>query len=775
MRKFIYYIVLLTLQFITINIYAISTPLIDVDTCSVTIFQNDTTYYSTPTPFYIQLNASQGAYSYNWIPATGLSDPTIYNPMAQINGSIEYVLEAKYLGDNLVYNGDFELGNIGFTTGLLLPSQSSSPYGTYIVASNATSLYPGLCSCTHNGGLFMVADGSPNPTTTFQTQVNVEPNTDYKFSVEFTNVNQSPDFTDGWRPIFQFSVNGAILGSPIIVSSDCCSWNRFYQVWNSSNNTHATISIINLNTSSAGNDFCIDNVSLKKICIAHDTIDITILPTISDIDTCSIRIPYDTTIYSINSVEYQLSTNQGASIYHWYPSSGLSDTRISNPIATISNSTQYILEAIYESDSNLVYNGDFELGNVGFTTQLGLSTYNPLQEGFYNIVTIANRYHNGFVSCTNNGGRFFVANGSQIPNTIVYQSIVNVEPNTDYTFAFETTNVSASTIQNQLPRFQFSVNGVQLGNTFTISSQQCLWTRFYQTWNSGSNTTATITILNQNTIAGGNDFGIDNISLRKICIAHDTINITILPTISDIDTCSIRIPEDTTIYSINPVEYQLSTNREADFYKWTPSIGLSDPTISNPIATINNSVQYILEAGFISDTNLVYNGNFELGNVGFTTQYILGANPLQEGRYGITNYGPTLHNNFSPCTHDGNFYAGNASLYNSLVVFQSQISVTPNTDYYFSAEVTGIDSNSTHPINQLAVFQFNINNIQIGNTLQVNNSPCVWTSYGEFWNSGNNTIATITIKDLNTGLWANDFALDNVSLRTICKAYDTIN
>ena len=317
MRKFIYYIVLLTLQFITINIYAISTPLIDVDTCSVTIFQNDTTYYSTPTPFYIQLNASQGAYSYNWIPATGLSDPTIYNPMAQINGSIEYVLEAKYLGDNLVYNGDFELGNIGFTTGLLLPSQSSSPYGTYIVASNATSLYPGLCSCTHNGGLFMVADGSPNPTTTFQTQVNVEPNTDYKFSVELTNVNQSPDFTDGWRPIFQFSVNGAILGSPIIVSSDCCSWNRFYQVWNSSNNTHATISIINLNTSSAGNDFCIDNVSLRKICKAYDTINIQLIdPSITPIDisikVCENEFPYhyyDSVYYEAGNYRYIFSTD----------------------------------------------------------------------------------------------------------------------------------------------------------------------------------------------------------------------------------------------------------------------------------------------------------------------------------------------------------------------------------------------------------------------------------------------------------------------------------
>ena len=243
----------------------------------------------------------------------------------------------------------------------------------------------------------------------------------------------------------------------------------------------------------------------------------------------------------------------------------------------------------------------------------------------------------------------------------------------------------------------------------------------------------------------------------------------------DNDTCSVNILQNDTIITSNTtVQIQLTASSGAESYLWTPSIGLSNDTIANPIATVNNTTQYIVEAYYL-DTNLVYNGDFELGNVGFTTQYILGTNPLQEGRYGITDNGTNLHYGFSPCIHDGNFLAGNASLYNSLIVFQSQINVTPNTDYYFSAEVTEIDANATHPIDQLAVFQFNINNIQIENTLRVNNTSCVWSSFGEVWNSGNNTTATITIKDLNTGQWANDFAIDNISLRKICKSTDTIN
>ena len=244
----------------------------------------------------------------------------------------------------------------------------------------------------------------------------------------------------------------------------------------------------------------------------------------------------------------------------------------------------------------------------------------------------------------------------------------------------------------------------------------------------------------------------------------------------DVDTCSITIlPNDTIIYSDTPIQLQLSTNQVADYFNWTPTTGLSNPAISNPIATISVSTQYILEATYESDSNLVYNGDFELGNVGFTTQYTLGTNPLQEDQYGITNNGLNLHSSFSPCIHDNNFLAVNGSMNISKIIYEQQINVTPNTDYYFSAETTNIDSNPVHPISHLAVLQFNINNLQIGNTFQVDPTPCVWTQYNYVWNSGNNTTATLMIKDINTGQYGNDFGLDNVSLRKICRAYDTIN
>ncbi len=564
MKKYIN-IVIVFMLFVSTNTYAYNNinTMVDVDTCSITILPNDTTIYSDTT-IQLQLSTNQEADFYHWYPSTGLSDTTISNPIATISNSTRYILEATYTGINLINNGDFEQGNTGFYTDLTL-LLGPTWRGRYNVVANAMLLDASFCPC-NNGGNYMIVDGSETSNViVYRSQATVKPNTDYTFSLDLSTINNDPNQPASQLADLYIYINNSLIENHFYPVAACCNWSKLTSTWNSGSDTIATVVIKDHNITPWGNDFAMDNVSLRTICRAYDTINITILPTISDVDTCSIRIPDDTTIYSINSVEYQLSSDQEADYYHWHPSTGLSDTTIPNPIATISNSIQYILEAIYESDSNLVYNGDFSLGNVGFTTQLNLSTYNPLQAGCYNIVTIANRYHSGFVPCTHNGGRFLVANGASTPNTIVYQTNVVVQPNIDYAVSFESTNISSSTIQNELPIFQFSINGLQLGNSFVISPTQCQWNRFHQTWNSGSNTTATITILNQNTLAGGNDFGIDNISLRKICRAYDTINIILLPdTIVNITYVNIPLCENDF-----PYNYYDSVFPQAGIYNYS--------------------------------------------------------------------------------------------------------------------------------------------------------------------------------------------------------------
>src|SRR5688500_1188418 len=54
--------------------------------------------------------------TYEWTPHTGLNNPYILNPVANVSDPITYTLTA-WGNDpgfqNLVYNGDFNLGNVG--------------------------------------------------------------------------------------------------------------------------------------------------------------------------------------------------------------------------------------------------------------------------------------------------------------------------------------------------------------------------------------------------------------------------------------------------------------------------------------------------------------------------------------------------------------------------------------------------------------------------------------------------------------------------------------
>ncbi|WP_338225869.1 beta strand repeat-containing protein [Algoriphagus confluentis] len=107
---------------------------------------------------------------------------------------------------------------------------------------------------------------------------------------------------------------------------------------------------------------------------------------------------------------------------------------------------------------------------------------------------------------------------------IIWQQTVTVEPNTDYYFSAWAMNLNPS----NPARLQFEVNGVLVGtiadlNTApkpTSDAQVNLnnWVRFYSdpTWNSGTATTAVIRIRNLNTVAGGNDFGLDDISFGTL-------------------------------------------------------------------------------------------------------------------------------------------------------------------------------------------------------------------------------------------------------------------
>lgn len=211
----------------------------------------------------------------------------------------------------------------------------------------------------------------------------------------------------------------------------------------------------------------------------------------------------------------------------WTPATGLSDANIINPVATVGTSSiSYKLNIKALTPFNFVANGNFSSGNTGFTSNYLLGTGGPWglvsNEGTYAVTTNPSIVHTNFASFgdhTTGTGQMMVVNGSSTPNTSVWCQTITVIPNSDYDFSAW----SASCVASAPAILQFSINGVNLGTPYNLPSITGVWGQFHATWFSGTSTTATICIVNQNTQPSGNDFAIDDIEFREICTTSDSI------------------------------------------------------------------------------------------------------------------------------------------------------------------------------------------------------------------------------------------------------------
>lgn len=209
----------------------------------------------------------------------------------------------------------------------------------------------------------------------------------------------------------------------------------------------------------------------------------------------------------------------------------LSDSTSLTPAVQPSVTTVYTLVGRSVDFVNLVVNGNFEQGNTGITSSY---TYAPGPNGIwtngtYAITDDASYNHNNF-TCDNDHttgtGHFMVVNGSWTPNTVVWSQLINgITPDTEYEFS--TWVSSLSPVSPAI--LQFSINGELLGTPFQASSDTCVWHQFFEEWNSGTATSAEISIVNQNTAANGNDFSLDDIQFSIVTYYYDSCTVNVIP------------------------------------------------------------------------------------------------------------------------------------------------------------------------------------------------------------------------------------------------------
>ncbi len=224
-------------------------------------------------------------------------------------------------------------------------------------------------------------------------------------------------------------------------------------------------------------------------------------------------------------------TATGGTYYQWTPQSEIQgSSNIFNPVAHPDTTTHYVVHG-ESAVGDYISNGDFSLGNVGFYSDYIYfpASTQDMSEGKYSVRPDPGSSNIAWWQCNfadhtpTADGTSMIVNGSNIANVTIWGQTVSVTPNTNY--AFSTWLSSMHTLNPAL--LQFSVNGQLLGTPFNASPTICEWLQFYQIWNSGSNTSVSISIVNMNTIGSGNDFALDDISFAPLCGDFDTVIVAI--------------------------------------------------------------------------------------------------------------------------------------------------------------------------------------------------------------------------------------------------------
>lgn len=182
--------------------------------------------------------------------------------------SVLHQLSAQCVTDpvtSLVNNGAFSNGNTGFISGYTRCTSSNClyPEGYYAIGTNANFYHGNFVGRDHTTGTgnFMIVNGAGVPSTIVWRQtITVKAGTDYNFSAWVKSL------VAGSPAKLQFQINGVTIGAIFNAPAVVDVWQNFFVTWNSGASTSAVITILNQNTTLAGNDFGLDDISFVEIC-----------------------------------------------------------------------------------------------------------------------------------------------------------------------------------------------------------------------------------------------------------------------------------------------------------------------------------------------------------------------------------------------------------------------------------------------------------------------------------------------------------------------------
>jgi hypothetical protein len=294
---------------------------------------------------------------------------------------------------------------------------------------------------------------------------------------------------------------------------------------------------------------------------------------------------------STNTINLISTYSAGVSNVYWTgPNSFYSTTQ--NPTitgATSVNEGTYTVTGSVLSGVNLITNGDFEAGNTGFTSSYiyktpagNMTVWDPAT---YTVVADPNVVHKFFSNCSDHTiggttpvGQQMIINGASTANVSIWKQTVLVAPNTAYQFIYWVQTVATPNPSE----LQLFANGTLAGPVYTANTATCSWKRFVYNWNSGSNTTVELSLVNQNTNGNGNDFALDDISFQPVVQISSSVKVTLskAPSLLIVNATATTVNPGTNV-TFSTVPTNGGTSPTFQWYvNSTPVPGATSPTYS---------------------------------------------------------------------------------------------------------------------------------------------------------------------------------------------------
>lgn len=164
----------------------------------------------------------------------------------------------------LIQNGDFESGNTGFGSDLILDEEPPfTANGLYGIATNAAVWFTDWAEVfdhTTGSGQMFIATPLPDDERVWFQSVNVAGGVTYIFEGWAAHVASG-----GTHAILSFNVDGNPMGALDLSDFPDATWSQFSESWTAPSTGMIELSLTDLQMSSFGNDFVLDDLSFRVV------------------------------------------------------------------------------------------------------------------------------------------------------------------------------------------------------------------------------------------------------------------------------------------------------------------------------------------------------------------------------------------------------------------------------------------------------------------------------------------------------------------------------